>query len=825
MSNIMYPVAAPVTAYPADLNQLVYADNGTADVGDITAFAQITTLPGALTAAAGTTGSLSGAYAYQVTFVTGLVDGTGALHIHGETTGGTTSTTVNVTSQNINLSAIPVGPTGTIARKIYRTVAGGSSFLFDFQISDNTTTSWTDTTADSGLGAAIPTTNTTGSRFVGNGSGLVNIPVSAMSLPSLVSTLDLAVDVKRDYNASGSGQSTTGNISVGSAVLTLASALDFKNGQGISITNAGPLPAISAPTSLTVTPTGTAGTTSYTYAVAALDGKGGATAVFSASTTTGNATLSSTNYNALTVGAVTSATGYAWYRTSSGGTPSTTGFIGTTAGLTLNDTGLTIETTPPGIPTSAPISALGDSLTTNISSGAGTTTLTLAANASTTVAGSSVNHDDTVAIQNAINAINTIGGGIVFFPSGTYLASNLLGANQVSLIGENRNICTIKAIFGITSDFVQYYDTCNNFVIDNLTFDFNNYNTGSQAAIGIRLADNFIIRNCQILNLYNYGLALNAVTNFNVCDNIITRATPSGSIYNVGLVVEMASGQSLDGEIIRNTFNNTAMDLSGQRIKVNFNHIQNFMCGAGIVTEQDGNSHNYTIMGNIIHGGTGTDLNGYNCGGIENWGPRSVIIGNEIFNNSGSGIDQGGQASIISGNLIHSNGTTGGSGITNRYATSSYNGSDSVICGNKIFDLNGTSGTQQYGIADQGSSTTNITISGNSLENNRLGDQNILGSRYTIYNPSIENDAVAWTVPSLATGTATGTDITVGGVTLGDYILVSCNSDLQGLTLTGYVKVGNDVHLQIVNNTGATINLGAVTFNIKALKPINYIVY
>ena len=86
--------------------------------------------------------------------------------------------------------------------------------------------------------------------------------------------LGLAIDVVRDYNASGSSSSTTGTISAGSKTLTLASALDFKNpftnsagtsvAQGISIAGAGASGAL-----LVTTIVSGAGTTTLTLADAA----------------------------------------------------------------------------------------------------------------------------------------------------------------------------------------------------------------------------------------------------------------------------------------------------------------------------------------------------------------------------------------------------------------------------------------------------------------------------------------------------------------------------------------------------------------------------
>lgn len=87
---------------------------------------------------------------------------------------------------------------------------------------------------------------------------------------------------------------------------------------------------LTTPTIDSVTTTGTAGSTSYSYKIVANDGAGGTTAASSASTTTtGNATLSGSNCNQVNFKARTGAYSYGVYRTASGGTASTTGLIGT----------------------------------------------------------------------------------------------------------------------------------------------------------------------------------------------------------------------------------------------------------------------------------------------------------------------------------------------------------------------------------------------------------------------------------------------------------------------------------------------------------------
>lgn len=222
----------------------------------------------------------------------------------------------------------------------------------------------------------------------------------------------------KDYGASGSTRQTTGNIAAGSAQLVVQGLTDFLVGHGISVANAGPLPSISAPAAPTVTPTGATGSTAYAYAVAALDGDGGETAASPvASISNGVASLSASDYNAVSWSAVTDAVAYAVYRTASAGTPNTTGLIGIVTSTSLNDTGLGLMSVPIGVAANAPSSALGDVLVSSII-GINGATITLAGSADSTVSGTPVTHDDTGAIAAAAAAAG--GDGAVVFPAGIY---------------------------------------------------------------------------------------------------------------------------------------------------------------------------------------------------------------------------------------------------------------------------------------------------------------------------------------------------------------------------------------------------------------------
>jgi hypothetical protein len=108
---------------------------------------QVAASSGTPTSAVGAAGSLTGAYYYTVTFVTA----------QGETAPWPgTATVVNPSSQQVNLTSIPIGPAGTTARRIYRTPATPTDpkdYRFLVEISDNTTTTYTDNTADGSLGS------------------------------------------------------------------------------------------------------------------------------------------------------------------------------------------------------------------------------------------------------------------------------------------------------------------------------------------------------------------------------------------------------------------------------------------------------------------------------------------------------------------------------------------------------------------------------------------------------------------------------------------------------------------------------------------------
>jgi len=116
---------------------------------------------------------------------------------------------------------------------------------------------------------------------------------------------------------------------------------------------------VTTPGAPTVTPNGTPGSTTISYKIVARQTDGAYSAASSAgTTTTAAASLDTTDFNRIVWTAVEGADFYDIYRTAAGGTPSSTGLIGTVAGTVtaFSDTGLA------GDASTAPATAIDNGL-------------------------------------------------------------------------------------------------------------------------------------------------------------------------------------------------------------------------------------------------------------------------------------------------------------------------------------------------------------------------------------------------------------------------------------------------------------------------------
>lgn len=96
-------------------------------------------------------GALSGTYTWKLTYVN-------SQSVEGNPT---TIGSFAVTARQVSITSIPVAPQswGVASRRLYRNTDSGTTFLRVTTISDNTTTSYTDNTADASLGTTAPSDN------------------------------------------------------------------------------------------------------------------------------------------------------------------------------------------------------------------------------------------------------------------------------------------------------------------------------------------------------------------------------------------------------------------------------------------------------------------------------------------------------------------------------------------------------------------------------------------------------------------------------------------------------------------------------------------
>jgi hypothetical protein len=301
---------------------------------------------------------------------------------------------------------------------------------------------------------------------------------------------DVWVDVVSDYGASGSSQSTTATTTSGSNIITVANAIDFKVGQGIRIDGS--------------------------QSVVTMN-------VTSGSTASGNIQLTLNNYNYLrtiwgvasglsasAIASLVNSTYWEGFTTTVSGTTvtftSTGNWNSPVNSLNAGTTGVTatFTLTTVGVPNFiSKITAINGN------------TITLQDNVPFTATGRNVWHDDTAAIQTALDASV---GKILDFPNGTYYISSALipQSNQYLRVDKR---ATIKIAPGSMCNFIKALNGISNFIVDGGIWDGSgNYVTRTTGYDGkgfyFKSASNLLIQNIKIKETREWGIGHFGTTNF-----------------------------------------------------------------------------------------------------------------------------------------------------------------------------------------------------------------------------------------------------------------------------------------------------------------------
>ena len=268
-----------------------------------------------------------------------------------------------------------------------------------------------------------------------------------------------------------------------------------------------------------------------------------------------------------------------------------------------------------------------------------------------------------------------------------------------------------------------------NLTLRDFTFDVNNMAvTGTGLATLMSFQEGSpTVRSLSIIHVGTptapaqlYVMSCAHCQNWVVEDNYIQLTTASQTVQTKG-IAEIAAAflQNVGGSIRNNTLVNTNMLLNCvSQYTITGNDVSGWGVGAGIGLGFVGtncNSSNNTISNNSLHDSQpNQDMFSIAPNGIENWGDRTVIQGNRIWNNAGAAVANGGQNSIISGNEAWDNNVAltagGGAAYGANRSSATVNADGSTYIGNKAWDSG--VGRQNYGFADQ-TLVNNITVLNN----------------------------------------------------------------------------------------------------------------
>lgn len=227
--------------------------------------------------------------------------------------------------------------------------------------------------------------------------------------------------------------------------------------QGVAVRGGISMAQLAQVAAPTITNVGTAGVTTYTYVVVAKGGTGAtlntAPASSAGTTTTGNASLSTTNYNVVTWTHVAGASSYDVYRTVGGATQgvisnvtATHRFDGTLPTYTLNDTGLAGDsTTAPTTNTTGAINTPSSITAGSVTAYTGTVAQLATPSAPTiTVVGAAAGGSYSYKI------VANNGSGAT---AGTSIASNAgtINPGATTPSATNYNVITFSGVSGATS--------------------------------------------------------------------------------------------------------------------------------------------------------------------------------------------------------------------------------------------------------------------------------------------------------------------------------------------------------------------------------------
>lgn len=260
--------------------------------------------------------------------------------------------------------------------------------------------------------------------------------------------------------------------------------------------------------------------------------------------------------------------------------------------------------------------------------------------------------DDTTFIQNAINLSPV--GGVVFFPTGTYMISSILTFLPNRTYAGTGWGSTIKQMNGKNlAQMVKLSDETSqhpNIIIKDLQFDGNRDNNTNTVGLYLFALLNSMLYRVRVQNCGGTGFFFEGNTNFHSSTNHLIDCW---SFSNTGYGVYF-SGASEDNHIVGGDFGanwNSALYIAGVSSSVRSATLWGTQSGSGVIVAGVSNQ----VVGNNIEGHAGH--------GVELIASHNYVQGNKIYDNANvqsaygqkDGVYVGGSTSNVENCIIEGN--------------------------------------------------------------------------------------------------------------------------------------------------------------------------
>lgn len=260
---------------------------------------------------------------------------------------------------------------------------------------------------------------------------------------------------------------------------------------------------------------------------------------------------------------------------------------------------------------------------------------------------------DTAAINVAIAAANTDGGGEVILPAGVYNPFDISG-NPVPIVGANnvhlRGVgpATVIRVTSLFQDYLINGQGYDHFSVSDMTLDMGDIDPvdtdagsgaivlGAISGVGGKRCS---IQRIEIIGMGRYGIAVKGGSReITISHNRIERSVLNNASANIAILLRMDDGTAnFFSRIEDNQVTNTVVCPASFEGIISRNIIRFSGFGAGIAMDDGPYCHGCVISDNLCENGTGTDYLGTVLQGFEIWGDSHFVHNNKAVNNNGSG--------------------------------------------------------------------------------------------------------------------------------------------------------------------------------------------